>query len=455
MRFLSLFSGIEGASVALLPLGWECVAVAEVEPFPCAVLAHHYPDVPNLGDITKITRDKIEALGYIDVVIFGSPCQDFSVAGKRKGLEDEHGNTTRSGLFFAAMRIADWCRARFTWLENVPGMLSSKSGRDFAAVVGAMAGAEFDLPRDGWQNAGVAVGPCGLVEWTVLDAQYHGLAQRRRRVFVVRDSGDWSDRPPLFLEQYRLQGNPAPSRKEGQSVVGTVSARTHGGGGLGTDLELDGGLVANSLRAQAQPSHRADSDNYIPVAFGGNNTSGPIDCATSRNACASASGRMDFESETFVVATLLASYGKLRGASGQDANNGHSHLVVSAYGDISHTLSSEGADASEDGSGRGTPVIAYRTAGDGAVYEEGHTTAPLTTGTDQCANVVHQSMHVRRITPLECEKLQGLPPGYTDVPYRGKRSCDGPRYKSIGNGFAIPCIRWIGDRIQAAAEGSK
>jgi DNA (cytosine-5)-methyltransferase 1 len=327
--------------------------------------------VPNLGDITKITRDKIEALGYIDVVIFGSPCQDFSVAGKRKGLEDEHGNTTRSGLFFAAMRIADWCRARFTWLENVPGMLSSKSGRDFAAVVGAMAGAEFDLPRDGWQNAGVAVGPCGLVEWTVLDAQYHGLAQRRRRVFVVRDSGDWSDRPPLFLEQYRLQGNPAPSRKEGQSVVGTVSARTHGGGGLGTDLELD------------------------------------------------------------------------------------SHLVVSAYGDISHTLSSEGADASEDGSGRGTPVIAYRTAGDGAVYEEGHTTAPLTTGTDQCANVVHQSMHVRRITPLECEKLQGLPPGYTDVPYRGKRSCDGPRYKSIGNGFAIPCIRWIGDRIQAAAEGSK
>jgi DNA (cytosine-5)-methyltransferase 1 len=284
MRYLSLFSGIEAASVAWYPLGWECCAVAEIEPFPCAVLRHHYPGVPNLGDITKITHEQIAVLGKIDLVVGGFPCQDVSVAGERAGMKNEDGSTTRSGLFFDAMRIIEWIGPRWVVIENVPGLFSSNGGRDFADVVGEMAGCQFDVPAGGWINSGVAVGPLGLVEWTVLDAQYHGLAQRRRRVFLVRDSGNWSDRPPLFLEPYRLQGHPAPRREAGQRPAPTISARTQGGGGLGTDFDLDGGFIpvphadtspALKARDGKGPSSDGDGDGAIlipmlahePIAF--------------------------------------------------------------------------------------------------------------------------------------------------------------------------------------------
>ena len=396
MRFLSLFSGIEAASVAWTPLGWEPAAFSEIEPFPCSVLRHHYPHVPNLGDVTRITRQQVEALGRIDLVCGGFPCQDLSVAGKRKGLMNADGSTTRSGLFFDAMRIAEWARARWTVLENVPGLFSSNDGRDFAAVVGEMAGCEFDVPPNGWENAGVAVGPRGLVEWTTLDAQYvrveshpRAVPQRRRRVFIVRDSGSWTNRPPLFLERESLCGHPAPRREAGQGVAGTLSARSKSGGGLGTDFELSGGLVTHALRG-------------------------------------------------------------------------------------------EGFDASEDGTGRGTPLVpvivgqamsskwAKGTAGPaGPAGDEHHNLIPVPiafpermSGT-QCASsenvspslgalnptAVATQWAVRRLTPLECERLQGFPDGQTRVPHKGKDSADGPRYKALGNSWAINAARWIGERI--------
>lgn len=223
MRFLSLFSGIEAASVALLPLGAACVAVAEIEKFPCSVLNHHYPDVPNLGDVTKITQEQIKALGHIDVVIGGFPCQDLSIAGKRKGLKNEDGSNTRSGLFYDAMRIVRWSGARFLWLENVPGIYSSNKGRDFAAVVGEILGCEFDVPKNGWENSGAAVSEIGLLEWATLDAQYANLAQRRCRMFAIADFGDWANRAPILLESAGLSGHP-PSRKEsGQSIAHDVA----------------------------------------------------------------------------------------------------------------------------------------------------------------------------------------------------------------------------------------
>lgn len=158
MRFISLFSGIEAASVAWLTLGWKCAAVAEIDKFPCIVLKHHYPDVPNLGDIRNITREILVGIGPVDAVVFGFPCQDLSVAGKRAGLKG-----SRSGLFFEAMRIVEICRelwgTRWTIAENVPGLFSSNSGLDFAAVVGELAGAEFTVPKTKWQNTGVAIGP--------------------------------------------------------------------------------------------------------------------------------------------------------------------------------------------------------------------------------------------------------------------------------------------------------
>lgn len=435
MKFLSLFSGIEAASVAWNPLGWECAGVAEVEPFPCSLLKHHYPHVPNLGDVTKITAAQVKALGHIDLVCGGFPCQDLSVAGKRKGLNHADGTATRSGLFFDAMRIADWANPRWLFIENVPGMFSSNGGRDFAAVVGEMAGCEFDVPRDGWRNAGVVVGPSGLVEWSVMDAQYHGLAQRRKRVFIVRDSGDWASRSPIFLEPYRLQGHPAPRRQAGQRPTGTLSARTEGGGGLGTDFECSGGLVSQGCCGEVAP-------------------------------------------------TLNAAFGSKLGLDNQRIDSGAGLFVT-------HSLRGEGFDASEDGTGRGTPLAARahvpciafpeRMSGTqcastenlapsmGAANptavavplrgREGGATAELGDEVGNCLRAsggggdkahVLAAMAVRRLTPDECEKLQGFPASHTAVPHRGKPAADGPRYKSLGNSWAAPCVAWIGRRIDEA-----
>ena len=280
LRYLSLFSGIEAASVAWLPLGWECAAVAEIEKFPCAVLKHHYPNVPNLGDITKITEKQIKALRHIDVVVGGFPCQDLSVAGKRKGLKNADGTNTRSGLFYQAEQIAEWSGARFLLVENVPGLFSSHKGTDFASVVGELAGDEFDVPGEGWPNSGFALGPKGLVEWCVLDSQYFHLAQRRERVFIIRDSGDWQNRPPLLLEPSCLRGDSAPSRETWEDTAASPES------GLG--IGIGGGQTGFTLRAGA--SHSGDKGD------GGVNTTLVAKPLGSRGGV----GRMDLDNDTYV-----------------------------------------------------------------------------------------------------------------------------------------------------------
>ncbi len=155
--------------------------MSEIDPFACAVLKHRHPRVPNLGDITKVTEMQVAALGHIDLVVFGSPCQDLSVAGKQKGLSGE-----RSGLFFPAIDIISWCRiwcgTRFALWENVPGAFSANSGRDFAAVVDALAGlAGTSVPPKGWGTEGCAVGTEAMVEWSTLDAQWFGVARQARQ----------------------------------------------------------------------------------------------------------------------------------------------------------------------------------------------------------------------------------------------------------------------------------
>lgn len=332
MRFISLFSGIEAASVAWCgsPLNWTCAAVAEIDKFPCAVLKHLYPDVPNLGNVCGITREMLIEIGAVDVVVFGFPCQDLSVAGKRAGLKGE-----RSGLFFEAMRIVEICRelwgTRWTIAENVPGLFSSNSGLDFAAVVGELAGAEFAVPKTKWQNTGVALGPRGLVEWAVLDAQWFGVPQRRRRVFLVRDSGDWRSRPPILFERQSLQGNSPPSREKRESPTYDV-APCIGASGRGFDRPGDTrgqGCVVPSLVREREVSHPLTchqvkmgdptTDNYI-VTGGFFDPTGPI-CAN----------------------------GKAAGsATQQDAET---NMLVT------HSLRADGFDASEDGTGRGTPLV--------------------------------------------------------------------------------------------------
>ena len=248
MRYLSLFSGIEAASVAWEPLGWTPAAFAEIDPFCCAVLAHHWPDAPNLGDVTRITDDRIAALGHIDLVVGGSPCTDLSIAGKRAGLAGK-----QSCLFHEQVRIfhaaRNLCGARWLLWENVPGIFSSNNGRDFATVAGKLVGIEIPVPPRGFGSEGAACGPVGIVEWATLDAQWFGVAQRRARYFALLDTGDWTHRPPVLLEPDRLRGDSPPRRETGQDVAPTLGARTRGGGGLGTDFDC-GGLITGSLVAR-------------------------------------------------------------------------------------------------------------------------------------------------------------------------------------------------------------
>ncbi|KVF27647.1 DNA methyltransferase [Burkholderia vietnamiensis] len=419
MRFGSVCSGIEAASCAWHPLGWETAFVSEIEPFPSAVLAHHYPTVPNLGDMTKFKEWPDAA---IDLLVGGTPCQSFSVAGLRKGLADPRGN-----LMLTYLAIAERYAPRWLVWENVPGVLSSNGGRDFGTFLGGLAELGYGFA------------------YRVLDAQFFGVAQRRRRVFVVGHLGDWRRAAAVLFERESLLGHPAPSRETRQRIAPTLSARTKGGGELGTDFECDGGL--------------------IPQAFGGNNTSGAISVAAALNA--KSTQRQDFETETLLVA---------------------------------HALRGEGFDASEDGTGRGTPIVpvqpytlAIRGRDDGHVLEyrqDGTANAILTPnggrggigvgaiafdckasgqngfGVGEIASTMrsmghadsrqngggHQAvMHgsaVRRLTPRECERLQGFPDDYTRIVVRGKPAADGPRYKALGNSMARTVMHWIGTRIE-------
>lgn len=352
MRYLSLFSGIEAATQAWQPLGWECVAVSEIEPFPCAVLEHHYPNVPNLGDVTKITEQQIKDLGQIDLIVFGSPCQNLSVAGNRKGFEGE-----QSSLFYAAMEIIKHakrhCKTRFALWENVCGAFSSNKGADFTEVVKHMAGLdELNTPTNGWGKEGAAVGSNGLLEWSVLDAQWFGLAQRRKRVFAIVDFGDWTSRPPILLERESLRGDSTPSRETGQDFTADARGCTEGNGGNGNGFDESGAcytLTTNDRHAVALAfKERAG------CAGGGKGFLGKEECA-------------------FTLSTVR----------------------------------------------------------------------------DQ--SVFTPKSVVRRLTPIECEKLQGFPVDFTKIPYRNKSADDCPngvRYKALGNSMAVNVMAWIGQKIQ-------
>ena len=194
MNYLSVCSGIEAATVAWHPLGWRAVGFSEIEKFPSQVLAHHYPGVPNLGDMTKFKEWNLES--NVDVFVGGTPCQSFSVAGLRKGLDDPRGN-----LMLTYLAIANQYRPKWLVWENVPGVLSSNGGRDFATFLGGL----------GELGYGFA--------YRVLDAQYFGVAQRRRRVFVVGYLGDWRRAASVLFERHSLSGHTAPSRQKRQSRV--------------------------------------------------------------------------------------------------------------------------------------------------------------------------------------------------------------------------------------------
>jgi DNA (cytosine-5)-methyltransferase 1 len=336
VNFLSMFSGIDAASVAWAPLGWRAAAFCEIEPFPSAVLAHHYPNVPNLGDVTKADLD---AIGPLDLAVFGSPCQSYSVAGKRLGLDDPRGN-----LALFAGRIIYRKRPRWFTFENVPGLLSSDGGWDFGTILAAFAGypsgSVFAPPSDGWGNAGVIVqanaNSYGLA-WRILDAQYFGVPQRRRRVFVVGHLGDWRRAAAVLFERHSLSGHPAPRREKGQAIAGVLKSCAGSGGWSNSAAPAAAGYMIPAQGADFQNS--ALTGDVSGTLLGeaqkrGNSGLGVLHASTgdvSHCLNAGGMGRQDYETETL----------------------------------IAHSLRGEGFDASEDGTGWGTPIIPILEVGKG------------------------------------------------------------------------------------------
>lgn len=460
MKFLSVCSGIEAASQAWHPLGWKAVAFSEIEKFPSAVLAHHYPDTPNLGDMTKFNEwPDLKP----DILVGGTPCQAFSVAGLREGLNDPRGNLTLTFLAMAAKYRPRW----LVW-ENVPGVLSDRTNA-FGHLLAGLGELGY-----GWA-------------YRVLDAQYFGVAQRRKRVFVVASLGGWERAAEVLFEPESMSGNPPPSRETGEGIAPTLAARTRGGGGLGTDFDCDGGC--SPIQEPGKRTGRSTNDTGCGVGIGVENDP---------------------------MFTLQA--GAVHG--------------------VAHTLKAEGFDASEDGTGRGTPLVSVNVSedispclgvapaassqpnvGNGQGTVVGTLTtrlannamgAPEVDGGHYMAwpkeitptlNASFGSKHgledqhalngaglfvphgatvkmaVRRLTPTECERLQGFPDGYTDIPWKIWSECgrkgwsyeaelhkrgmvlrgpnnaqgcpDGPRYKALGNSMAVPVMAWIGKRIAA------
>jgi DNA (cytosine-5)-methyltransferase 1 len=500
MRYLSVCSGIEAASVAWHSLGWEAVAYSEIEPFPSAVLAHHYPNVPNMGDMTKY---KEWALDSIELLVGGTPCQSFSVAGLRKGLDDPRGN-----LALIYCGILDHFRPQWFVWENVPGVLSSNGGRDFGSFLGALAELGYGFA------------------YRVLDAQYFGVAQRRRRVFVVGYLGDWRPAAEVLFERESVCGNPAPSREKRQEAVR---------------------VVAPSLTASNDPSRSPQSSEVTQQVYS------VLQATESVAKCLITKTRLDSETETFIaLAENTIGRQPENGGNGNGFTEGGPMYTLNATGvhGVAHPIAFEPGKLKRLGYGYAEPGLCptlRADAGDnqlavaqpvniyggnkrpdrpeGGFYvrmnEETSKTLDSATGLNPtcsqggtaviqpiymgnaeggakevpfltCHNLggtagisnqtpligqpitfsgqmsvpqtdvdmsttlqaknpmaVAQAMAVRRLTPVECERLQGFPDNYTNIPWRkSDESPDGPRYKALGNSMAVPVMAWIGERIE-------
>ena len=448
MRFGSVCSGIEAASVAWHPLGWKAAWLSEIEPFPSAVLAHHYPDVPNLGDMTllpeRILSGEVEAP---DVFCGGTPCQAFSVAGLRNSLDDARGNL--SLVFVGIANAIDHVRSvrrddpAIIFWENVPGVLSTKDNA-FGCFLAGLAGEDNPLepPRGKWTNSGYVLGPKRAVAWRLLDAQYFGVAQRRRRVFVVASARADFDPAAVLFEFDGVRRDTAPSREAGKESAS--------GAGNGPPFSRTG-------------NERVEADAMVVaarmVAFGEYSIDGT----------ASAMKARDYKDATDLVAQPMVVHGTqdpcvsdIAFAQGRN-NGGENVLMQPMVFDTTNITSPANGSNPQPGDpcftlakGQHAPLlaqpVAFQSAG-GVVREIGDVMSTLdaareSRGTNQ-QRFLMQSMAVRRLTPVECERLQGFPDGYTNIPWRKKdESPDGPRYKALGNSWAVPNVRWIGKRIQ-------
>ena len=427
MKYLSVCSGIEAATQAWHPLGWSPVAFSEIEPFPCKVLAHHYPQVPNLGDMTKFKEWPDYA--NVDVLVGGTPCQSFSIAGLRKGLDDPRGNLMLTYLAIAAKYLPKWV----VW-ENVPGVLSSNGGKDFGTFLAGL-------------------GECGYgFAYRVLDAQYvrtdgypYAVPQRRRRLFVVGHLGSWQRAASVLFDSESLRGNPPPSREAGQEVTGTVSARA--GCSIGAQDAALGHL-------------RPCVTTNRMVAFGEYVSDGTASTMKMR----------DYKDATDLVTYALAGNTIVRepqnggNGTGYDESGVSYTLTKTDVHAVAYPIDTQNMTAGHSSGGRGYSedgepsftlskghhhAVAFKIRGGceggGKGYLGSDKTA-FTLGTHQDQNIFN-GMQVRRLTPEECERLQGFPDNFTKIP----GSSDTARYKSLGNSMAVNVMQVLGERIQMAS----
>ena len=480
MKYATLCSGIEAVSMALRGLDAEPVFFADIEPFPKALLAHRYPDVPELGDMTAWREWDEDLLAQVELIVAGTPCQAFSLAGGRASLDDDRGNLTLQ--FVEIINAIDNLRRNrgkppitVVW-ENVPGVLSVRDnafGCFLAGLVGSDTAIDPERER-GWTGAGVVSGPRRTAAWRILDAQYFGLAQRRRRIFVVASAGNGTHPAALLLESEGVRRDSPPRRQEGAGIARRLTAGTGGvSGGEGLNqLELEEikkGKVARSLVATNTASGYMDAsvETYVPVGFNWANGGGygnandglgiaedqapPHTC--SQVAAVAIAENVRGEVRQMDIPAALTNGG---GKPGQ----GYACVFKPYY----FTRVKDGAPtdlhpplSAEADKGDQEPVLYSAMPMNSSTDYKVRATdvaQPLTTrpgsSARQGGDIVGQAMAVRRLTPIECERLQGFPDGYTKIPYRGKpaEDCpDGPRYRALGNSMAVPVMRFILSRI--------
>jgi len=549
LKYLSICSGIEAATVAWHGFGWEPIAFSEIDKFPSAVLTAHYPDVPNLGDMTAYTEWPEEMLGEVDILVGGTPCQAFSVAGKRESLGDDRGNLS---LVFCNLyhRINEIRRANgrppaiVVW-ENVPGVLSTKDNAFGCFISGIMGLDEAIEPEKGkWHKAGFFSGEAFRVGYRVLDAQYFGVAQRRRRVFLVavpreliESLGERACPSEILSLRESMLGDPPTRGAAWQGFArATEASLTSSGRGVerpGESRGQDDVVVSCPAMARTltQRMHKGfDSEDGSTHAIG---CGSPGGCCT--QAVAFKPGQSEAAGATFTTDEFLPTL--------QAHNNGSTAVPAVAFTAeqtpkfkqdcaftvtkqspsgggqpqcVAFTKAKRAQSATDDeswvqgdvaptqnqfdvGDTRATTVVAFKESQSGTRLGDVHATIDSNKGSRRQEGVVAcniyggskrkdrpdggfyveaapnasktldssgglnpaasqggtvafctPAMQVRRLTPTECEFLQGFPAGYTDVVYRNKPAADGPRYRALGNSMAVPCMWWVGFRLRSA-----
>jgi len=428
MNYLSVCSGIEAATVAWHDLGWKPLGFSEIEKFPSEVLAHHYPNTPNLGDMTKY-KEWDFGTNRLDLLVGGTPCQSFSVAGLRKGLDDPRGN-----LALTYVGILDKFRPKWCVWENVPGVLSSNGGRDFGAFLGALGELGY-----GWS-------------YRVLNAEFFGVAQRRRRVFVVANLGNWKLAAKVLFEPESLRWDIKKGRSKKQEAtdnvapsVGALCARDYKG--IGNQYVSEGKCiveqkplyvpdVANCLQTTCDDYSRADGFNMI--AFENSRRDGVRVFGDVSNTLQSFMGTGGGNVPCVALAENTIGRQPQNGGNGDGFTENGPMYTLNATGvhGVAYSfdsLASNSMKSSNPNSGCREVDLAKTI----------DTTDP-SPSKNQGGIGILQNMAVRKLTPVECERLQGFPDNYTNI----KENCpDGPRYKALGNSMAVPVMKWIGERI--------